>query len=68
MDLIHTDDIISKIRQKELKPFSVTPEQTGVLFCLTLVEKNPTPADLSRMLIEDRSSITLIPNRMEIKG
>jgi len=30
VDLIHTDDIISKIRQKELKPFSVTPEQTGV--------------------------------------
>jgi len=68
VDLIHTNDAISKVRQKELKPFDVTPEQTGILFCLTLVAKNPTPADLSRMLIKDRSSITLMLNRMETKG
>jgi DNA-binding MarR family transcriptional regulator len=68
VDLINTKRAISKVRQKELIPFKVTPEQTGILFELTEADCSPTPADLSRKLLRDPSSITIMLNRMAISG
>jgi MarR family transcriptional regulator, repressor for mepA len=68
VDLINTKRAISKVRQKELIPFKITPEQTGILFELTEANYDPTPADLSRKLLRDPSSITIMLNRMETSG
>ena len=66
--LVRTRDAISKIRQRELKKFHVTAEQTGVLFVLLNAGESLTPAEISRRLIRDPSSVTVILNRMAAKG
>jgi DNA-binding MarR family transcriptional regulator len=68
VSLVKAKDAISKIRQKELEPFNISPEQSGILFVLTRVKADPTPADLSRLLIRDPSSITIMLKRMEARG
>ena len=66
--LIHVKDTISKLRLNESRPFHVSPEQTGVLSVLWNSPGPPTPAEISRSIIRDPSSVSIILNRMAAKG
>ena len=66
--LVHTNDAISRLRQRELKPYHISAEQTGVLSILRSAHDSLTPAEISRRLIRDPSSVTVILNRMVAKG
>jgi len=66
--LVHVKDAISKVRQRELKPFHISPEQSGVLATLWKAPTPPTPADIARSLFRDPSSVSIILNRMVNNG
>jgi DNA-binding MarR family transcriptional regulator len=66
--LVNTKDAISKLRQRELKQYHISAEQTGVLSILRRVPGGLTPAEISRRLLRDPSSVTVILNRMVAKG
>ncbi len=66
--LVQVKDEISKLRQKEIKSYNISPAQTGVLATLYASQESLTPADISRSLIRSPSSITIILNRMAGKG
>ena len=67
VDLVHAKDAISKLRQKELKRYKISPEQSAILSFLQDSGVNPTPADLSRQLFKDPSTVTIILNKMAAK-
>jgi MarR family 2-MHQ and catechol resistance regulon transcriptional repressor len=66
--MFHTKDAINKLRQKELEPYGISPEQSGILALLGSRQESPTPADISRWMFRERSSVTIILNRMVAKG
>jgi DNA-binding MarR family transcriptional regulator len=66
--LVNTRDAISKLRQREMKQYHITAEQSGVLSILYSTRDSLTPAEISRRLIRDPSSVTVILNRMAAKG
>ncbi len=66
--LVHTKDAISKLRQRELKQYHISAEQTGVLSILRGAQGSLTPAEISRRLYRDPSSVTVILKRMMAKG
>ena len=66
--LRQTSDSIYKIREVELKPYSITPEQAGALVCIQTLGSRATPAELSRWLFRQRNSITILLNRMQKLG
>ena len=66
--LVQVKDAISKLRQKETKSFNISPAQISVLSTLYSSRVKLTPADISRSLIRNPSSITTILNRMAARG
>ena len=66
--LVQVKDAICKLRQKEIKSYNISPAQTSVLSTLYASRVSLTPADISRSLIRNPSSITIILNRMAGKG
>jgi DNA-binding MarR family transcriptional regulator len=66
--LVQVKDVISKLRQKEIQPYNISPAQTSVLATLYNSPASLTPADISRSLVRNPSSITIILNRMAAKG
>lgn len=66
--LVQVKDAISKLRQKETRSFNISPAQISVLSTLYSSRVSLTPADISRSLIRNPSSITIILNRMAANG
>jgi DNA-binding MarR family transcriptional regulator len=66
--LNRTKDVLHLLRQKELKPLSISLEQAGILMLLRNSKTSPTPADISRWLFRDRSTVTIALKRMAAKG
>ena len=66
--LRQTSDSIYKVREVELKPYNITPEQAGALVCIQTLGSKATPAELSRWLFRQRNSITILLNRMQKLG
>lgn len=66
--LRQTSDSIYKVREVELKPYNITPEQAGALVCIQTLGSQATPAELSRWLFRQRNSITILLNRMQRLG
>jgi DNA-binding MarR family transcriptional regulator len=66
--LNRTRDVMSRLRQAELKPYRISEEQAGILLLLRNSLKNPTPAEISRWLFRRRSTVTVALKRMVAKG
>jgi DNA-binding MarR family transcriptional regulator len=66
--LRQTSDSIYKIREIELKPYNISPEQAGALVCIQTLGHQATPAELSRWLFRKRNSVTILLNRMQKLG
>ena len=63
-----TNDALLKVRQKELKKFGITPEQSGALAVIYALEGQATAAELSRVLFRKPNSMTILLRRLEKQG
>jgi DNA-binding MarR family transcriptional regulator len=63
-----TTDALFKVRQKELKKFGITPEQSGALAVIYALEGQATAAELSRILFRKPNSMTILLRRLEKQG
>jgi len=63
-----TSDALIKVRQKELKKFGITPEQSGALAVIYALEGQATAAELSRVLFRKPNSMTILLRRLEKQG
>ncbi len=61
-------DALFKVRQKELKKFGITPEQSGALAVIYALEGQATAAELARILFRKPNSMTILLRRMEKQG
>jgi DNA-binding MarR family transcriptional regulator len=60
--------MIAKLRNMEMSKYDILPVQAYVLFILNAMGNGTTPAELSRYVYQQRSSISDILNRMEKQG
>ncbi len=66
--LLHdTATLASKVRQKELKKYGISTSQCAILDCVHY-SKNVTPTQISRWVLRESQSISMILNRMEKAG
>jgi DNA-binding MarR family transcriptional regulator len=63
-----TNDALLKVRQKELKKFGITPEQSGALAVIYALDGQATAAELSRVLFRKPNSMTILLRRLEKQG
>ena len=60
--------MIAKLRNMEMSKYDILPVQAYVLFILKALGNETTPAELSRYVYQQRSSISDILNRMVKQG
>jgi DNA-binding MarR family transcriptional regulator len=63
-----TADALMKVRQKELKKFGITPEQSGAMAIIYALGGQATAAELSRILFRKPNSMTILLRRLEKQG
>ncbi len=63
-----TADALMKVRQKELKKFGITPEQSGAIAVIYALGDQATAAELSRILFRKPNSMTILLRRLEKQG
>ena len=67
--LLHqTRDAVYKAREKELRPYTVSPEQVAVLNTVQAIGNAATPAEISRWLFRESHSVSGILSRMQKQG
>ena len=66
--LARARDAVFKVRGFELAGYGVSPIETLVLFLVFDARENPTPADLSRLMLREHNSVSGLLRRMESKG
>ena len=66
--LAQTRSVLYRVRQKELKQYNVSTEQSAVLFIIQAIGKKATPAEIARWLMRERNSVSSILGRMEKDG
>lgn len=60
--------MIAKLRNMEMNRYDILPVQAYILFILRAMGNETTPAELSRFVYQQRSSVSDILNRMEKQG
>jgi DNA-binding MarR family transcriptional regulator len=65
---LRTGDIINNIIQKLMKKYNISYEKFRILYWLLTLKQAPTPAELTRCLVRDASSITILLKKMEAEG
>jgi DNA-binding MarR family transcriptional regulator len=60
--------VLTKARQRELDKYQVSDETSAVLFAVSLLGRQTTPAAMSRCLFLERHSVSQILTRMEKDG
>jgi DNA-binding MarR family transcriptional regulator len=66
--LTRARDAVFKVRGFELAGYGLSPIETLVLFLVFDARENPTPADLSRLILREHNSVSGLLRRMESKG
>ncbi len=61
-------DAIYNIRQRELKPFNITPEQVGAMHLIHTFGNQANAFELSKVLNRKPSTMTVLLRRMERDG
>jgi len=59
---------MTKARENELKPFGISPIQSGVLYVLSRTKGPLTPSQIARRLLRNPASIHQLLDRMENQG
>jgi DNA-binding MarR family transcriptional regulator len=59
---------LSKIRDRELRKFGLSPISAGVLVAIQDIGDDATPAKISRQILREAHSISELVDRMEKKG
>jgi MarR family transcriptional regulator, organic hydroperoxide resistance regulator len=57
-----------RVRERELQRYGITPEQVGILFVVRASDGKLAPADIARMFLLQRHTISSMVERMEKKG
>ncbi|MGZ3846835.1 MAG: MarR family winged helix-turn-helix transcriptional regulator [Flavisolibacter sp.] len=60
--------MIAKLRNMEMNKYSILPVQAYMLYIIRAMGNETTPAELSRFVYQQRSSVSDILNRMEKQG
>lgn len=60
--------MIAKLRNMEMNKYNILPVQAYMLFIMRAMGSETTPAELSRFVYQQRSSVSDILNRMEKQG
>ena len=66
--LRQTHDIILRLRQRELRKYNLTPEQASALMVIHALGNKATTAEISRRLLRESNSMTVLLRRMENRG
>ena len=66
--LANTRRSIYQAREKELNSYNITQEQAGVLFVISHIGNEATPAEISRQTHRKSSTISGLISRMEKSG
>jgi DNA-binding MarR family transcriptional regulator len=68
MLLRQTHILLAKARQRELDKYHISEEASAVLFTVSMLGRQATPATMSRCLFLERHSVSQILTRMEKDG
>lgn len=60
--------MIAKLRNMEMNKYNILPVQAYMLFIISAMGNETTPAELARFVYQQRSSVSDILNRMEKQG
>lgn len=66
--LNQTEHLIQKVRQRELAQAGISVIESAVLFVLANSDGPVTPAEMSRYLLREMHSVSMLLQRMEAKG
>jgi len=66
--LYQAKDAIEIAREKELRPYGISPMQAAVLFIVQAIGDKATPAEISRWMFRQHHSVSGLLNRMEKAG
>ena len=67
--LLHqVKDLIFRAREKELRQYDVTAMQTAVLVIVDAIEEQATPTEISRWLLREPHTVSVLLTRMEKDG
>jgi DNA-binding MarR family transcriptional regulator len=61
-------DALTKLRERELRKYGITPEQAGALICIHLLKNNATPTELSKWLFREANTLSYLLKRMHNMG
>lgn len=56
------------VREKELEPYGVSPEQASILHAVGVLGNNATPAEIARWIYRKPHTVSIIINRMLSRG
>jgi DNA-binding MarR family transcriptional regulator len=66
--LLRSRDLVFQVREKELRKYDLTPEQSAILFFVRVFKEQAGPAELSRAVFRKRHTVSTIVDRMIKKG
>ena len=66
--LAQTRHLLSRVRQQELRKYKLSPRQSFVLFITPFLGKNATQAEISRWLVREPNTTSVVLERMERQG
>jgi DNA-binding MarR family transcriptional regulator len=58
-------EMITKARENELRPYGISPIQSGVLYVLNAEKKPVAPSQMARLLLRNPASVHQLLERME---
>jgi DNA-binding MarR family transcriptional regulator len=68
IQILQTANVIWKKSRQFFEPFGVTEAQFNILHLLSQKPEGMSQTELSKLLVVDRSNVTLLLDRMEKKG
>jgi DNA-binding MarR family transcriptional regulator len=66
--LTHTRYAVFRARERELQRYSISPEQASLLFAVQALGNKAVTSELSRHLLRQRHTVSVLINRMAVKG
>jgi DNA-binding MarR family transcriptional regulator len=68
MLIMQVRNVVYKTREKELKRYEITPEQSGALFAIHTMDNKATISALGTWLVREPHSVASLLSRMESNG
>ena len=61
-------DLLTRVRDKELKKYGISTRQAAVLFVIKAIGYRATPAEIARWLVREPHTVSSMLSRMERQG